>query len=116
MTTAKHVFRILLPLSAAVLVAPQAMACFTVYNKANVPVYSNMSPPIDMSYQIHERLPAVFPGGHLVFGDSADCPVIDARTVVPELTNVTTAAKPVSGRSNRSSASSKSPAAEAAKP
>ena len=67
-----------------------AMACFTVYNKANVPVYSNMSPPIDMSYQIHQRLPAVFPGGHMVFGDSYDCPLIDTRVAVAQLSNVST--------------------------
>ena len=68
----------------------QAMACFTVYNKSNVPVYSNMSPPIDMSYQIHQRLPDVFPGGHMVFGNSYDCPLIDTRVAVAQLSNVST--------------------------
>lgn len=100
----QHAFRILLPLSAAVLAAPHALACFTVYNKANVAVYSNMSPPIDMSFQIHQRLPAVFPGGHMVFDDSTDCPQIDARIAVPALSNVAVAAKPAissRGRNNR---------------
>jgi len=102
-----------LSLSVSVLVAPQAMACYTVYNKANVAVYSNISPPIDMSYQIHQRLPSVFPGGHLVFDDSDDCPVIDARIALPGLSNVAITAKPVT---SRKTARSKSPTAQAAKP
>jgi hypothetical protein len=103
MTTARHAFQVLLALSAALLAAPQAMACYTVYNKANVPVYSNMASPIDMRYQIHERLPAVFPGGHMVFGTSTDCPLIDARTAVPELSNVAVAGsvKPASRRARK---------------
>lgn len=82
----------LLKLSVSVLVlagtAEQALACYTVYNRANQPVYSNMAAPIDMRYQIHERLPAAFPGGHMVFGSSTDCPVIDTRNATPELSNV----------------------------
>ena len=111
MTIVSPAFRILL-LSAAVLAAPQAMACYTVYNKANVPVYSNMSPPIDMSYQIHQRLPAVFPGGHLIFGDSTDCPVIDARVAVPEPSDVPVV-KPVS---KRQTAKPKNSTTDAVKP
>ena len=104
----------LLSLSVSVLAAPQAMACYTVYNKANVPVYSNMAPPIDMRYQIHERLPAVFPGGHMVFGNSTDCPLIDARTVVPERSNVAVAetVKPATSRKRKPQNST----ADAAKP
>ena len=103
MTNARHAFRFLFALSAALLAlavfAGQAMACFTVYNRANQTVYSNIAPPIDMRYQIHERLPAVFPGGHMVFGSSTDCPLIDTRTFVPELSNVAIAAtvKPATG-------------------
>ena len=110
MTNAKHAFRFLFALSAALLAlavfAGQAMACYTVYNRANQPVYSNMVAPIDMRYQIHERLPAAFPGGHMVFGSSTDCPLIDARTAVPELSNVAVATtKPASRRSTRNSKS-----------
>ena len=75
---------------------PPALACFTVYNAGNQPVYSNMAPPIDMSYQIHQRLPATFPGGHLVFGNSTDCPDIDVRKMTVALSNVSaTTAVPV---------------------
>jgi hypothetical protein len=96
-----------LALFIAALAAPQAMACFTVYNRTNLPVYSGMEPPIDMSYQIHERLPAAFPDGHLVFGSSSDCPAIDTRKVSPVLSNVNvaTAATAPSGRTSRSTAS-----------
>lgn len=88
------------------LTAPQAMACFTVYNPASQPVYSGMEPPIDMRFQIHERLPAAFPGGHMVFGSSTDCPAIDARKVSPLLTSVSMAsaaanAPPARARSAR---------------
>ncbi|RYX91009.1 MAG: hypothetical protein EOO28_27195 [Comamonadaceae bacterium] len=76
MKTWKLTFAIL----ASVVLAPQAMACFTVYNTANQVVYSGLEPPIDMSYQIHQRLPEVFPGGHMVFGNEPECPRIDLRT------------------------------------
>lgn len=81
----------LLALSLGVLVVPQAWACFTVYNPASQVVYSGMEAPIDMRYQIHERLPAVFPGGHMIFGSSTDCPSVDARQLSPVLSNVTLA-------------------------
>jgi hypothetical protein len=89
---------------ASAVFAGQAMACYTVYNRANQPVYSNMASPIDMRYQIHERLPAAFPGGHMVFGSSTDCPLIDARTAVPQLSNVAVAAtvKPATRRTRKS--------------
>ena len=103
MTTAKHAFQVFLALAAALLTAPQAMACYTVYNRANQPVYSNMSAPIDMRYQIHERLPAVFPGGHMVFGSSTDCPLIDTRIAVLELTNVSGTVRPATMRIRRES-------------
>ena len=67
---------------------PQAIACYTVYNPANQVVYSGPDAPIDMSYQIHQRLPAAFPRGHMVFDLSSDCSVIDTRRVSPLLTNV----------------------------
>jgi hypothetical protein len=101
-------FKCALALFIAALAAPQAMACFTVYNRTNLPVYSGMEPPIDMSFQIHERLPAAFPDGHLVFGSSSDCPAIDTRKVSPILSNVNvaTAATAPGSRSSRSTASS----------
>lgn len=98
MTNAMHAFRVLFALAAAILAAPQAMACYTVYNRANQPVYSNMAAPIDMRYQIHERLPAAFPGGHMVFGSSTDCPLIDARNAAPELSNMSASVKPAGSR------------------
>lgn len=74
-------------LSLTALVAP-AMACYTVFNPSNQVLYSGEAPPIDMSYQIHEKLPAVFPSGHLVFDTSNNCPSVDVRRAVPVLTNV----------------------------
>ena len=99
MTNATHAFRVLFAMYAALLAAPQAMACYTVYNRANQPVYSNMAAPIDMRYQIHERLPAAFPGGHMVFGSSTDCPLIDTRIAVSGQSNVVMAAtdRPATG-------------------
>ena len=60
---------------ASMLAAPQAFACYTVYNQSNQIVYNAQTPPVDMRYQIHEVLPRVFPGGHMVFGNEPDCPV-----------------------------------------
>lgn len=64
------------------------MACYTVFSPGNQIVYSGEAPPIDMSYQIHEKLPAVFPSGHLIFDMSTNCPSVDVRRAVPQLTNV----------------------------
>jgi hypothetical protein len=88
----KNSFKWALALALSTLGA-QAMACFTVYNPAGVIVYSGNDTPIDMSYQIHERLPAVFPGGHMVFDSDTSCQSIDMRRVSPQFSNgyVTTA-------------------------
>ncbi|MFC6283708.1 MULTISPECIES: hypothetical protein [Polaromonas] len=108
------IFKGAMALSFSALMLPQAMACFTVYNTANQVVYSGMSPPIDMSYQIHERLPAVFPGGHMVFGDSMDCSSVDARKVSPELSNVPVASAVVVARpSSRASRAARNREADA---
>ncbi|MES2910523.1 MAG: hypothetical protein V4718_03990 [Pseudomonadota bacterium] len=76
-------------LSLSTLAASPALACFTVYNAAtNEVVYSGQDAPIDMSYQIHQKLPAAFPGGHLVFGVSDDCPSVDLRRASPQFVTV----------------------------
>ena len=83
-----NISKSVLALSLSILAMSPAMACYRVYNPANQIVYSGENPPIDMSYQIHEKLPAVFPAGHLVFGVDNDCPSLDARRASPQLTNV----------------------------
>ena len=92
-------------LGLAAFVMPQAIACYTVYNPANQVVYSGPNTPIDMSYQIHQRLPAAFPGGHMVFDLSRDCSIVDARKVSPLLTNVADSGRqqPVQGQPPRAS-------------
>ncbi len=54
-------------------------ACYTVYDRNNRVVYDAQTAPVDMRYQIHETLPLVFPGGHMVFGNSTDCPITHER-------------------------------------
>ncbi len=61
-------------LAAACCAATQALACYTVYDRDNQIVYNAQVPPVDMSRPVGETLPAVFPGGHLVFGAATDCP------------------------------------------
>lgn len=97
-------FKYALVLCAATGFVPQAFACYMVYNPANQVVYSDAASPVDMSYQIHENLPAQFPNGHMVFNSNGDCASIDTRKVAPLLTNVTgaaAAAKPVTYRTVR---------------
>lgn len=57
----------------------QALACYTVYNRANQVIYHAAAAPVDMRYQLHQTMPAVFPGGHMVFSitDTA-CPAVDS--------------------------------------
>jgi len=63
----------------------QAMACYTVYDRSNRVVYQGEDAPVDMSLPIHETLPARFPGGHMVFDSTTDCPAIvaSARARIP---------------------------------
>ncbi len=76
----KHIKYALL-LAITLLSAPQAFACFTVYNRANQIVYNAQTPPVDMRYQIHEVLPAVYPGGHMLFGMDPQCPVVNTTYI-----------------------------------
>jgi len=61
--------------------ASQALACYTVYNRSNQVIYHAAAAPVDMRYQLHQTLPAVYPGGHLVFSvtDTSCPPVNQAR-------------------------------------
>ncbi|WP_156385565.1 hypothetical protein [Ramlibacter sp. Leaf400] len=58
----------------AALAAGPALACFTVYDRNNLVVYNALEAPVDMSRPLHETLPQKYPGGHLVFDNTADCP------------------------------------------
>lgn len=54
--------------------AGQAMACYTVYDARNLIVYSDQTPPVDMTRPLHDTLPARYPGGHMVFDNGGNCP------------------------------------------
>jgi hypothetical protein len=56
------------------LASVNAMACYTVYDRANRIVYNSQTPPVDMSRPISETVPTVFPGGTMIFDLSSDCP------------------------------------------
>ncbi|MDP2819887.1 MAG: hypothetical protein Q8O29_16760 [Polaromonas sp.] len=72
----KYVLGVLL----TVTLSGQALACYTVYNRANQVIYHAAAAPVDMRYQLHQTLPAVFPDGHLVFSiTDTSCPAVDSR-------------------------------------
>lgn len=58
------------------LASMQAAACYTVYDRSGRIAYHAATPPVDMSRPLHETLPTLFPGGHMVFGAGTDCPEI----------------------------------------
>ena len=58
----------------SLLAASQAFACYTVTSANDQVLYRAIDPPVDMSRPIHETLPLVFPGGHMVFDLGTDCP------------------------------------------
>ena len=64
-------YLLLCPLLAAA--SCNAAACYTVYDGANRVVYQGDLPPVDMSRQIHETLPARYPGGQMVFDNETSC-------------------------------------------
>lgn len=55
------------------LLAANAMACYTVYDRSNRVAYQGENPPVDMSLPLHAALQARFPGGHMVFEQTAAC-------------------------------------------
>lgn len=65
------------------LASVNAMACYTVYDRANQVVYNAQTPPVDMSRPIHETLPTRFPGATMVFGSSTDCPREQPAKLMP---------------------------------
>jgi hypothetical protein len=68
----------------ALLGSSQALACYTIYDRANRVIYHAAAAPVDMRYPLHQTLPAVFPGGHLVFSVSdTQCPPVDLRQADP---------------------------------
>lgn len=64
----KHLGAIALGLAAA-----NTMACYTVYDGANRIAYQGDKPPVDMSQPIHRQIQTRYPGGHMVFEQTADC-------------------------------------------
>lgn len=69
----------MLKFAAAALLAgyfsPSAMAaCYVVYGPDHQEVYRSTVPPVDLSLLLHQTLPAVAPGGSLVFSfESRSC-------------------------------------------
>jgi hypothetical protein len=78
-----------------------AFACYTVYDSANRVLYQGDKPPVDMSRPLSEAVHERFPGGSMVFDQSAECAVISpvamgnggplTRTSSPLLTDERTA-------------------------
>lgn len=49
-------------------------ACYVVYGPAQQVIYRSTQSPVDLSYQLHETVPVVVPGGTLVFTlDNGGC-------------------------------------------
>ena len=82
----QYALGVLLP----VVLSTPALACYTVYNRANQVIYHAVAAPVDMRYQLHQTLPAVFPDGHLVFSvtDTACPPVNISRATSVTLSNL----------------------------
>ena len=58
--------------------ATNVLACYTVYDRSNTIVYYAQTPPVDMTPPFNARLQQRFPGSHMVFGTSTDCPAKQA--------------------------------------
>jgi len=72
------------------LASVQAMAqCYTVYDRDERVVYQGRESPVDMSRPLHETVPGLFPGGHLVLDNFTQ----DCGAVRPTMAMVPTAGK-----------------------
>jgi hypothetical protein len=84
--------RALIALALAVLAAPAAAECYTVFQK-NLIVYRSELAPIDLSKPIHVELGKRFPGGQLVISDDVrSCTYIDSRSAVDPTTGAAASA------------------------
>lgn len=88
----KHKLALLVVLGLA---ATNAMACFTVYDKSNKIIYNAEKSPVDMSLPIHQTLPKLFPGGHMVFVLGSECPRDNAAAPIANLPKRTTGGSPL---------------------
>jgi hypothetical protein len=59
-------------------VGQHALACYTVYDRTNTIVYFAQTPPVDMTPPFKDRLQKSFPGSHMVFGNTTNCPAKQA--------------------------------------
>ena len=50
-----------------------AAQCYTLYDRDNRVVYQGRESPVDMSRPLHETVPALQPGGHLVLDNIGTC-------------------------------------------
>lgn len=50
-----------------------AAQCYTLYDRDNRVVYQGRESPVDMSRPLHETVPALQPGGHLVLDNVGTC-------------------------------------------
>lgn len=73
-----HLWKFAIVCPALALASLHASACYTVFDKSDRVVYQSHKPPVDMSRPLHETVPVRFPGGHLIFDSSAECPVISS--------------------------------------
>lgn len=70
-----------LAFAVAALLAGPALACYTIYDPSNRVAYQGEEPPVDMSLPLREALQRRFPGGHMVFEQTNDCPSISIARV-----------------------------------
>lgn len=63
--------------------ALQALACYTVYDRSGRVMYQGEQPPVDMSLPLHQALPVRYPGGHLVFDTTTECPALATARLAP---------------------------------
>lgn len=60
-----------------------AAACYTVFDHSSHVVYHDATPPVDMERPFHETVPLRFPGGHMVFSDTACLPLSALTPAAP---------------------------------
>ena len=61
-----------------------AAQCYTLYDRDNRVVYQGRESPVDMSRPLHETVPALQPGGHLVLDNIGTCEEMREPTLQTE--------------------------------
>lgn len=82
-------------------------ACYYIYSPSNELIYRSNRTPVDLTYQLHSTVPAVYPGARMVFTlDEFNCAtevnlIVERRQLDSARVNRSRGLSPMRGKANQ---------------